>query len=650
MAEDPQTGHVFLFGGMTKGNTVMNDCWILNLTPVVNISNAYAWLSCTPNSTKSLVPTPRYGAGSVFHEASQTFYIYGGFAWNGRNFAATNDLWVLYDFNSVKDMTWHEVNAVTEQPMARGFHAMWLSGFTIYIHGGQGPGGSGGSSVRADTWSYDIFTRVWMQYGSSAASPVASSLSIAQISSSSAVAFGGLSSDSKPMDACVVFNIKSGWKTMEAAGTRPPRSAGQVAIYDSNTYQMIVSFGMAAGPTLLDDMWILDLSSMIWICASGSSRQCIADTTQRISFGTAIRYGKSSNLGVRPSARAFAAGHLVGHTKFSFGGLVQQQVACTPSLKKDVYIGSNEFWAMNTVTHEWSKVKDLANSTAKTATAPSARAFSQMTSHRNVGGYLNPIFLVGGANMTCMMEDPPCTAPQPMNDIWIADAAKKATSANDKMCILDGEDDIIAIGLPVWCRKANKMGTMWLDMWLQVQTRGNDKTILLDAYHEQTALLRWFVQGEGKDTFVVMLLKPGNSEVQVKKWGPVPHDTVTLWHHFCFTVRFARFVSSSSDVQVAVAQAFFFLDGRAVREVSLGFMTFNIKKSLSISTGLSHVFVGGPNPSVSASGYRFLHGHIDLVRIWWPSCPHANDPSKCNPFGEGVRECLRYRTVVTRHV
>jgi hypothetical protein len=51
--------------------------------------------------------------------------------------------------------------------MARGFHAMWISGYVIFIHGGQGPQGIGPASVRSDTWFYDVYTRVWKQHTSS---------------------------------------------------------------------------------------------------------------------------------------------------------------------------------------------------------------------------------------------------------------------------------------------------------------------------------------------------------------------------------------------------------------------------------------------------------------------------------------------------
>ena len=66
--------------------------------------------------------------------------------------------------------------------------------------------------------------------------------------------------------------------------------------------------------------------------------------------------------------------------------------------------------------------------------------------------------------------------------------------------------------------------------------------------------------------------------------------------------------------------------------ISSGFLSIDIKNSLSSSSGLTTVFVGGPNPSVPAPGYISLSADVDNIRLWWPPCPHSSDPSKCNPF------------------
>ena len=336
MAEDPKLGHALLFGGISKGSTVLNDCWVLQVLNSVDPSTQYEWLSCTPTAATALKPMPRYGMGAVFQESSQSFFLYGGFAWTGTRFASMSDMWVLEDFADILKVKWSQVNAVSEKPTARGFHAMWLSGYTIFIHGGQGTGGVGISSVRSDTWSFDVFTKVWKQFGTSDASPAASSLAVAPLSSTVAVAFGGLGSDNSPTTDCVYFDAKSGWTKADPAGARPPRSAGHSALYDNDSFQMLVSFGVALGPRLLDDEWTLDLNTLVWICNVGSSRECKAEQTLR---GVAPPPTRA-----RPSKRAFAASHRVGVYTFAFGGLVYQPKTCSSTLTKQLLVGSSEMW------------------------------------------------------------------------------------------------------------------------------------------------------------------------------------------------------------------------------------------------------------------------------------------------------------------
>jgi len=263
-AQDPQLGHMLIFGGMSRGTTALQDCWFLQLSTPVDAGAEYEWVSCSPTGATALKPEARYGAGAVFHGSSRSFYVFGGFAWTGTSFEPMNDMWVLHDFEDISKVEWKIVSSVSTQPTARGFHAVWLKGFNIYLHGGQVSSGTGIASVNSETWSYDIYTKVWTRYGSSDAAPTASSLSVGPVSASVAIAFGGVGPDSRPRGDAVVFEPGTGWRHMTPAGARPPRSAGHSAIYDPDAFKMVVSFGLAQGPTLLDDQWTLDLSTRTW--------------------------------------------------------------------------------------------------------------------------------------------------------------------------------------------------------------------------------------------------------------------------------------------------------------------------------------------------------------------------------------------------
>ena len=103
VAEDPATGHMLVFGGRSASESApaLNDCWILQLGQDVSPLAVYVWESCSPDSATALKPMPRYGAGAVFHLSSNSFYIYGGFAWTGASFVSTSDMWVLRDYAQV---------------------------------------------------------------------------------------------------------------------------------------------------------------------------------------------------------------------------------------------------------------------------------------------------------------------------------------------------------------------------------------------------------------------------------------------------------------------------------------------------------------------------------------------------------------------
>jgi hypothetical protein len=138
-------------------------------------------------------------------------------------------------------------------------------------------------------------------------------------------------------------------------------------------------------------------------------------------------------------------------------------------MTKQVLVGSDELWAMNVAYNIWFKVQQAGS-------MPWARAFSQLASLNASGEYTNPTLLIGGANTSCELDEPPCSVWQPLNDVWLIDAAQAKTSESDKECQFDGLDDVITVHLPYWCSNVYSMGTLWLDMWAQPQMTGTTST------------------------------------------------------------------------------------------------------------------------------------------------------------------------------
>ncbi len=142
---------------------------------------------------------------------------------------------------------------------------------------------------------------------------------------------------------------------------------------------------------------------------------------------------------------------------------------------------------------------------------------------------------------------------------------------------------------------------------------------------------RWYIEGTETGTYIKLVLSPGITEKQVKIWGPLDRSFLGVWHHIAITLRFGRvYTRSSSKPALIISQAFLFLDGQNIDDGDT-FKALNLKKDLQFESGLSDIFVGGTSPLRKSKGFRNFKGAMDNVRVWWPPCPHDEDPSKCNP-------------------
>ena len=147
---------------------------------------------------------------------------------------------------------------------------------------------------------------------------------------------------------------------------------------------------------------------------------------------------------------------------------------------------------------------------------------------------------------------------------------------------------------------------------------------------------RWYLEGTSEGDFLKLVLNPGPSEVEVKTWE-LDDSFVGTWHHVAFTLRMARQYTSTSDKpELVVTQAFCFLDGKPLTDTGT-FVKLDypgeLHKQLVLRSGLSSVYLGGVNPQRKDidKEYQNFKGAVDNVRIWWPPCPHEEDPTKCNP-------------------
>jgi len=474
MSYDMEHGKVIVFGGETLNGQPLNDCWSLDeVAEIIGTDNEtsykfadfeykgnYSWSKCDPVHSKTsnktaLKPQARYGHQSVYFHNS--LYVVGGFAIDGKRVTAKQDIWILK-----LDISWEELMPTTRTPDARGYHAMWLSGFKILLHGGQGPSGSGVAAVLGDTWQFDLFTKEWHQKASSAAVPIMSNLAINPLDNSAkAISFGGRDSSGNPSGRLYTFSASKAtdsWERVYPAGVRPSRRTGNTLVYDQGSARIITSFGLD-GSGMQEDTWILDLGTRMWKCWYGSAPTCTYPAPNP-------RYSG-------PGKIAFPSQVQAGLYSFLFGGARVDVRSCKEmnmGTTGKVAVGSNvnEMWAMDTSTLGFLKV--LLDTTKP---QPKATFLSSMVVASEFSGFKQPLVLAGGADLSCTTASPPCTLPMPSNEVWVMDTARQESLvAGDNMAELDGEDDMLQIVLPGWCNNVMMMNVLWIDSWLLVMSMG----------------------------------------------------------------------------------------------------------------------------------------------------------------------------------
>ena len=246
-------------------------------------------------------------------------------------------------------------------------------------------------------------------------------MSVAAVSDTLALAFGGIDSDGSASGYLGAFKPQSGWSKGKlspasdgsvlrdeqvsdfhaalASGNHPQARSGHSAVYDNAAYQMVISFGIGVGPMLLGDLWAFDLDQYSWTCLQGSQPGCKAPA----SIGG-------------PGARAHAASVRVGTKAYYFGGIRGNSQVC-PDLqgKREIFSTINDMWQLDLISYKWTPVQS--------ATAPDKRAFGNMAYAGHVGSLVDAVVMIGGAQVDCRTETPPCAVPQPMKDIWFIDVA-----------------------------------------------------------------------------------------------------------------------------------------------------------------------------------------------------------------------------------
>lgn len=260
---------------------------------------------------------------------------------------------------------------------------------------------------------------------------------------------------------------------------------------------MYVSFGIKEDASFLDDTWVLKLGESTWSCMYGTGPGCTR--------GVQPRHG--------PGAVAFPSVAGVGLYKMVFGGFRTERKPCIGLAGKffNELNGRNDMFALNLATYSWEKVNLQGQ-------APPRRALAAMAVLERQVGMIKPLFLIAGGSPDCLSTSPPkCKMPQPLDDIWVMDAAMNDMNNSsgkpgprEMMASFDGIDDIITTKLPVWCSRVTSMSVFAVDFWMFYASTSPARTILVDAYSGDSSMMRWDLSmNENNEPFVTMVLKPG---------------------------------------------------------------------------------------------------------------------------------------------
>ena len=180
------------------------------------------------------------------------------------------------------------------------------------------------------------------------------------------------------------------------------------------------------GSGLQEDTWIFDLKSLMWECWYGSDPTCTHDASPN------VPKSKYALQRIMSGPGPFAFPVVVQlDTVFLFGGVEMKERSCAELGRGKVgsmTIASNvvDMWTMDTSTLRFRKVALDPNPQAN----PQATALTAMVSPLQFTGYQQPLFLAGGADLSCSSLNPPCAFPTASSDIWIMDAARKESTTS----------------------------------------------------------------------------------------------------------------------------------------------------------------------------------------------------------------------------
>lgn len=148
----------YVFGGVDASFRALNDLWVFDL-------GTHRWTLLTGGGAAGSPPA-RFGAYAGADAVLGKLTVYGGLAGADQGFAPRGDTW---QFN-VLTSTWSDVTPATGNiGPVRSDGAAAHIGLSLYVQGGEQPGGAAGcgsmfpQNPSSELWRYSLLRRTWEQ-------------------------------------------------------------------------------------------------------------------------------------------------------------------------------------------------------------------------------------------------------------------------------------------------------------------------------------------------------------------------------------------------------------------------------------------------------------------------------------------------------
>ena len=247
MLYDSTRGRILLFAGYDSSGAETNDIWSLSLNP-----GSEVWQQFFPTGS---LPHVRCGQAAVYDNISDTFIIFGGHYNNSSS--VLNDTWVI----NPGVTNWTQITTTLSPSATFGSAACFVPlSQEMILFGGSRWDNGGTSDSYGDTWSFDISGSSWQLLSPKTRWAFSA---VIDESNNRAVTFAGLNVDGYQNDVQSLNLNLLKWGNIQTSGTAPSARDGHSAISDCRRHRMIV-FGGFRNSTRFNDLYSLNLSTLAW--------------------------------------------------------------------------------------------------------------------------------------------------------------------------------------------------------------------------------------------------------------------------------------------------------------------------------------------------------------------------------------------------